>query len=207
VCCRFLSEFSLLQVPRPAVVRATQLGLTMAKKKRQAQRAAVKQPAPKKRQRGRAKASASADAEQGSSTQPKKKSRAGPREPSSSHYSVLNKRTYVASQPTTACTPFIEDLSSFVKRCGTTVPQRLTKLDKSSMKGVQAVADFVRLRDRSAHNHIRLACLQATHQKTTSPSPIRAFPPSISTSTTIYTASSRAASSPVTSVRRRALHT
>jgi hypothetical protein len=105
VCCRFLSEFSLLQVPRPAVVRATQLGLTMAKKKRQAQRAAVKQPAPKKRQRGRAKASASADAEQGSSTQPKKKSRAGQREPSSSHYSVLNKRRYVASQPATACTP------------------------------------------------------------------------------------------------------
>jgi hypothetical protein len=84
----------------------------------------VKQPAPKKRQRGRAKASASADAEQGSSTQPKKKSRAGQREPSSSHYSVLNKRRYVASQPTTACTPFREDWPSFVKRCGTVFHNR-----------------------------------------------------------------------------------
>ena len=47
----------------------------------------------------------------------------------------------------------------------------------------------------------RLACLQAIHQNTTSPRPIRASLPSISISTTIYTASLRAASASVTSVR------
>ena len=47
----------------------------------------------------------------------------------------------------------------------------------------------------------RLACLQAIHQNTTSPRPNRASLPSISISTTIYTASLRAASASVTSVR------
>ena len=47
----------------------------------------------------------------------------------------------------------------------------------------------------------RLACLQAIHQNTTSPRRIRASLPSISILTTIYTASLRAASASVTSVR------
>ena len=47
----------------------------------------------------------------------------------------------------------------------------------------------------------RLACLQAIHQNTTSPRPNRASLPSISISTTIYTASLRAASASVTFVR------
>ena len=47
----------------------------------------------------------------------------------------------------------------------------------------------------------RLACLQAIHQNTTSPRPNRASLPSISISTTIYTASLRAASASITSIR------
>ena len=81
------SQYSRFHGRRPST--QANWGFTMPKKKRQAQGAAMQQPAPKKMQKGRPKTSASADAKQGSSTQPKKKSRAGQREPSSVFFPVV----------------------------------------------------------------------------------------------------------------------
>ena len=83
----------------------------------------------------------------------------------------------------------------------------ISKLCKQAPTNVQVVADFVRLHDCLAHNHIRLACLQAIQKNTPSPRPIRAFLPSTATSNYPSTPSLRAESSPVTSVRRRVLRT
>ena len=77
----------------------------------------------------------------------------------------------------------------------------ISKLCKQAPTNVQVVADFVRLHDCLAHNHIRLACLQAIQKNTASPPPIRASLPSTSASTTIYPPSLQAASASVTSVR------
>ena len=115
------SHYSRFHGRRPS--NTSQVGLHMVKKKRQAPRAAGQQPAPRKKQKGRPKASASADAEQGSSTQPKKGSRAGQREPSASEYSMLNKRRYVATASLTACTPF----GGVLHRFATVLPTRCSR--------------------------------------------------------------------------------